>query len=61
MSDSLISEILNTTERFVNNTSTENDVLVEEELLNTVTDENIQTTEVSFQFIGKCFPILKHE
>ena len=61
MSDSLISEILNTTERFVNNTSTENDVLVEEELLNTVTDENIQTTEVSFQFIVKCFPILKHE
>ena len=44
-SDSLLSELQNTTERFVNNTLAENDVLTDENV-STVTDENIQATQV---------------
>jgi len=45
-SDSLLSELQNTTERFVNNTLAENDVLTDENV-STVTDENIQATQAS--------------
>lgn len=45
-SDSLLSELQNTTERFVNNTLAENDVLTDENVSTTVTDENIQATQV---------------
>lgn len=49
-SDSLLSELQNTTERFVNNTWAENDVLTDGDVPTTVTDDNIQATQVMKNF-----------